>query len=371
MFTRQSKRWLIGGGLMLALAGNMLSGGHAFAAPSALAVTPSGMVPAGTLLTISDSGYGSGDQFSLWINLPAGTALTATALGQIDTTVSGSVTGIDKLGAADSAGNLSYTLDTTGLPNGNYSLVVHDNTSGGEQVLPFTIGTLSAAPAPAGRALQVAPGNTVDAGTMLTISGIGYGADDAFSMWLNLPAGTSLAATALGQLDTTVTGSVAAIDASAGAGADGALQFTLDTTGLPNGSYGLVVYDRTDNTEQVVPFTIKPNAPSSGLALQAAPAGPIGAGTMLTITGTGYGANEPVSFWINLPAGAVPATASLGQGDTTVTSSVAGLDKPGSTDAGGGLSYTLDTTGLPAGNYSLVGEGDNSRLVEVVNFTIQ
>ena len=38
---------------------------------------------------------------------------------------------------------------------------------------------------------------------------------------------------------------------------------------------------------------------------------------------------------------------------------------------GGGLSYTLDTTGLPAGNYSLVGEGDNSRLVEVVNFTIQ
>jgi hypothetical protein len=67
----------------------------------------------------------------------------------------------------------------------------------------------------------------------------------------------------------------------------------------------------------------------------------------------------------------VPATASLGQGDTTVTSSVAGLDKPGSTDAGGGLSYTLDTTGLPAGNYSLVGEGDNSRLVEVVNFTIQ
>jgi hypothetical protein len=172
-------------------------------------------------------------------------------------------------------------------------------------------------------------------------------------------------------MDTTVTGSVAAIDASAGAGADGALQFTLDTTGLPNGSYGLVVYDRTDNTEQVVPFTIKPNAPSSGLALQAAPAGPIGAGTMLTITGTGYGANEPVSFWINLPAGAVPATASLGQGDTTVTGSVAGLDKLGSTDAGGGLSYTLDTTGLPAGNYSLVGEGDNSRLVEVVNFTIQ
>jgi hypothetical protein len=121
----------------------------------------------------------------------------------------------------------------------------------------------------------------------------------------------------------------------------------------------------------VVPFTIQPNAPSSGLALQAAPAGPIGAGTMLTITGTGYGANEPVSFWINLPAGAVPAPASLGQGDTMVTGSVAGLDKQGTTDAGGGLSYTLDTTGLPAGNYSLVGEGDNSRLVEVVNFNIQ
>jgi hypothetical protein len=356
---------------MLALAGNMLGGGHAFAAPAPLTVTPSGMVPAGTLLTITGTGYGSGDQFSLWINLPAGTALAAGSLGQIDTTVAGSVTGLDKLGAADSAGNLSYMLDTTGLPNGNYSLVVHDDTSGTEQVLPFSIGALSATPAPAGRSLQVAPGNTVDAGTVLTISGIGYGANDAFSLWLNLPAGTSLAAASLGQMDTTVTGSVTAIDAAPSAGADGALQFTLNTTGLPNGSYGLVVYDRTDNTEQVVPFTIKPNSPSTTLALQASPSGPVGAGTMLTITGTGYSANEPVSFWINLPAGAVPAASSLGQADTTVTGSVAGIDKLGSADAGGGLSYTLDTTGLPAGNYSLVGEGDNSRIVQVVSFTIQ
>jgi hypothetical protein len=112
-------------------------------------------------------------------------------------------------------------------------------------------------------------------------------------------------------------------------------------------------------------------APAPTAPLQIAADGPVDAGTLLTVSGSFYDADEPVSLWINTPAGITLATDSLGQTDSTLTGTVVGLDAVGRADDSGLLTYVLDTTGLPSGTYSLVGHGWTSGLEGVASFTIK
>jgi hypothetical protein len=66
-----------------------------------------------------------------------------------------------------------------------------------------------------------------------------------------------------------------------------------------------------------------------------------------------FGSAEPVSFWVNTPSGVVP---------------VAGL---GLTDRTGTLSFTIDTSGLSSGSYSLVAHGIETGVEELFNFSVQ
>ena len=174
----------------------------------------------------------------------------------------------------------------------------------------------------------------------------------------------------MGQTDFTVDGTVVPIDAMTSTDDNGAFTFAVNTTGLPDGNYSVVAHGLNSRTEQVFTFTISGTVSTqSPLTVEGSTS--VAAGTLLTIHGMSYQADEPVNFWINVPSGTTISNASLGQTDTTIDGTVIPLDVLTSTDDFGAFTYTLNTAGLPSGSYSLVAHGLNSKMDNVLKFTIQ
>jgi hypothetical protein len=155
------------------------------------------------------------------------------------------------MGSADSKGNLTYSVDTNGLPSGAYSLVAHGLNTGREAVLDFTI---TGGPAPA---LSTGDNTSVTAGTILTISGASFEADEPIGLWINVPAGTSVDSNSLGQDNTEVVDGVIGLDAMGAADDSGAFTYSLDTSGLASGTYSLVAHGLRTGMEKVLIFTIQ------------------------------------------------------------------------------------------------------------------
>src|SRR5205814_43042 len=143
MFIKRYTRWMAGTSLAFALVANLAGVGSASAAsldaaisvastsaPAQISADGSTSIPAGTMLTISGSSYVADEPVGLWINVPDGVSISADSLGQDNTEVVDGVVGLDNMGSADDNGAFSYTLDTTGLPSGNYSLVAHGLRTG-------------------------------------------------------------------------------------------------------------------------------------------------------------------------------------------------------------------------------------------------
>src|SRR5438093_1458361 len=142
MFSKTNFRWMAGAALALALASNAIGVGSASAqtATATLSVTGDTTIAAGSTLTVNGSSYGADEEIGLWINVPDGTtAVPEDSLGQTDSYVDGTVIPLDAMPTADDNGDFTYTLDTSGLPSGNYSLVAHGLSSKTETVLTFTI----------------------------------------------------------------------------------------------------------------------------------------------------------------------------------------------------------------------------------------
>jgi hypothetical protein len=111
-----------------------------------------------------------------------------------------------------------------------------------------------------------------------------------------------------------------------------------------------------------------PSAPTAQIDVVGSAA--VDAGTVLMFQGTSFASDERVAFWLNTPAGLTIAEKSLGQTDTYVQGTVISLDRPGFTDDNGAIGYTLDTSGLASGTYTLVGQGWGSGLTGTVTFII-
>ncbi len=258
MFTRINFKWMAAPGLTLALAATLLGSTRASAqtltasllSPLALTSASGSTVAAGTPLTISGSSFDADEWVGVWVNVPSGTIISPDSLGQSNTEIVDGVIGLNDMGTADDDGNFSYTLDTTGLPNGTYSLVAHGLTSGKDQVLTFTIMD--------GPATQLsASSSAVPAGTPITISGASYEADEWISFWVNVPSGVTVPRNSLGQDNSDTVDGVVGLNAMASADDSGAFSYTLDTTGLPNGTYSLVAHGLSTGLEQVLVFTIQ------------------------------------------------------------------------------------------------------------------
>jgi hypothetical protein len=232
--------------------------------------------------------------------------------------------------------------------------------------------TLTATLSPAGSssALQLSGESnaTVAAGTLITIQGTSFEADESIGFWINVPAGTIISPDSLGQTDTEIVDGVIPLNAMASADDEGAFTYALDTSGLPSGSYSLVAHGLASKIEQVLNFTI-----TDGPAVQLTVEGDttVAAGTVLTIHGASYEADEAIGLWINVPEGTVISRDSLGQTDTEIVDGVIPLDAVGYADDDGAFTYTLDTSGLPSGSYSLVAHGLSSKKEQVLVFTIK
>src|SRR6478672_9866753 len=201
MFGKMYTRWITGAVLALALAGNLAGVGTASAqtlnvtmsaldsaAPYQLTAAGGATMAAGSMLTVTSSSFEADESIGFWINVPSGTVVSPDALGQTNTEIVDGVIGLDAMGSADSKGNLAYSVDTSGLPSGNYSLVAHGLNTGREAILDFTI---TDGPAPT-LATGAGTGTSVPAGTILTISGASFEANEPIGLWINVPEGVSI-----------------------------------------------------------------------------------------------------------------------------------------------------------------------------------
>jgi 3D (Asp-Asp-Asp) domain-containing protein len=211
-------------------------------------------VPAGTILSIDGSSYQADEPVGLWVNVPDGTIVSNDSLGQTDTYVDGTVIPLNKMASTDDYGAFAYALDTSGLPNGNYSVVAHGLDSDVEAVLSFTIdGSMPAID----RLKAESDTSAVAAGTVLTIRGASYQADEPVGLWINIPDGTVISNDSLGQTDTQIDGTVIPLNAMAFADDTGEFTYSLNTSGLPSGNYSLVAHGLNSNMDNVLTFTIK------------------------------------------------------------------------------------------------------------------
>jgi len=212
-------------------------------------------------------------------------------------------------------------------------------------------------------------GNTsMAAGNQLTVQGTSFGQNEEISFWINVPDGTQVPKGSLGQTNTTMTGNVIALDSIASTDDNGAFTYTIDTTGLPSGSYSLVAHGLSSQVEQILDFTISGSSAPAPLMSEGSTT--MAAGTPLTLHGSFYKPNESISLWINVPEGTALDSDSLGQNDTKVDGNVVQLYNMPGTDASGRFTYTVNTTGLPAGNYSIVAHGVDSGIENVLSFII-
>jgi hypothetical protein len=260
MFKNIATRWMAGATLSLTMASSLLGTGVASAATLTPTLTASGAasgsqnaVAPGTVISLSGTAYGDSEYIGFWINVPSGTLISNASLGQTDSYVDGTVIPLDAMAQTDAGGSFSYSFNTSGLPAGSYSLVAHGLDSRIDEVLPFTI---------AGSAVQTvqltASGDTsVAAGTVLSLKGVSYGDSEPVGFWINVPSGTLISRASLGQTDSYVDGSVIPLDAMAQTDAAGTFTYSLDTTGLPSGSYSLVAHGLDSKIDQVLTFTIK------------------------------------------------------------------------------------------------------------------
>jgi hypothetical protein len=236
------------------MSANLVGVGSASAASlgATLSMASSGSaVTAGTKLVITSSSYEANEDVGFWINVPDGTVVSPDSLGQDNTEIVDGVIPLNDMGSADADGNLSYAVDTSGLPDGDYSLVAHGLSTGREGVIDFTI--MNGPPAP----LTGSDNASVTAGTPLTISGASYEADEAIALWINVPDGASIDANSLGQDNTEVVDGVIGLNEMGSADDNGAFTYTLDTTGLPSGTYSLVAHGLASGLEKVLIFTIQ------------------------------------------------------------------------------------------------------------------
>src|SRR5437764_264240 len=127
MFRKFHTHLMVGAVLTLGLVGSLLGTGVASADTMVATSTSQLIIVGGTsvaqdaMFTVQGTGYTAGEPISFWVNIPNGTIIPSNSLGQTDTATDGSVITVDAIATADAYGGLNYSLDTSGLPSGNYS----------------------------------------------------------------------------------------------------------------------------------------------------------------------------------------------------------------------------------------------------------
>ena len=232
--------------------------------------------PPGTRFLFFTAGFAADEPISIWLNAPDGRVIAAEDRALGDSSATGAAT-------------WTWTAPAD-APLGNWQMVGHGRRSGNEQILPFTIG--QAAPADTGG--QGQPFNVVPAdgvpGTLFRFFATGFEAREFVYVAVNGPAGALKGPSLTVPRTADPSGRV-----------DGS--WTSLTDAAP-GSYQIVIQSDHSGVTRTIPVSIRAAQASQPPQLTVTPA-VAAPGARFVFSGTGFGANEKLSIWLNAPDGRV------------------------------------------------------------------
>jgi hypothetical protein len=306
--------------------------GALFLTPTAGA-TPTATVqpqagPPGTRFLFFADGFAADEPISIWLNAPNGQVIAAEDRALGDSSASGAAT-------------WTWTAPAD-APLGAWQMVGHGRTSGNEQVIPFTIG--QAAPADTGG--QGQPYNVVPAdgapGTLFRFFATGFEAREFVYVSVHGPAGT------LENPSLTVPRTAdpsGRVDGSWTSPSDAAV-----------GGYQIVIQSDHSGVTRTIPVSIHAAQASQPPQLTVTPA-TAAPGARFVFSGSGFGANEKLSIWLNAPDGRV------------LPAEIEGIAE---TAPDGRVGWTwVAPKDAPLGAWQLVAHGRASGIEAVVGFTLQ
>jgi len=312
--------WIILIGILAAL----LLAPTASAAPTSTVQPQVG--PPGTRFLFFTDGFAADEPISIWLNAPNGKVIAAEdpALGH---------------SSATGAATWTWTAPAD-APLGSWQMVGHGRHSGNEQVIPFTIGQVASSDT-GGQPFNVVPNDGVP-GTLFRFYAIGFEAREFVYVSVSGPTGV-LKDPALTIPRT----------ADPSGRVDGS--WTSPNTIAP-GAYQIVIQSDHSGVTRIIPVTIHAAQAGPPPALAVAPAA--GApGARFVFSGSGFGANEKLSIWLNAPDGHV------------LPAEIEGIAE---TAPDGRVGWTwVAPKDAPLGAWQMVAHGRTSGIEAVVGFTLQ
>jgi hypothetical protein len=319
MHTRFS--WII----LISVLGALLLAPAALAAATSTVVQPEAGPPGTRFLFFTD-GFAADEPISIWLNAPDGRVIAAEdrALGN---------------SSATGAATWTWTAPAD-APLGAWQMVGHGRRSGNEQVIPFTIA--QAAPATSGeQPFNVVPADGAP-GTLFRFYATGFEAREFVYVSVNGPTGT------LKDPGLTVPRT-----ADPSGRVDGS--WTSPSDAAP-GAYQIVIQSDHSGVTRTIPVTI--HAAQAGPPPQLTITPTAGApGARFVVSGSGFGANEKLSIWLNAPNGRV------------LPAEIEGIAEA-APDGRVGWTWVAPKD-APMGAWQMVAHGRTSQIEAVVGFTLQ
>jgi hypothetical protein len=282
--------------------------------------------PPGTRFLFFADGFAADEPISIWLNAPDGRVLAAEdrALGH---------------SSASGAATWTWTAPAD-APLGNWQMVGHGRRSGNEQIIPFMIEP-AASTNTGGQPFNVVPADGVP-GTLFRFFASGFEAREFVYVSVNGPAG------ALKDAGLTVPRTAdpsGRVDGSWTSPTDAAL-----------GAYQIVIQSDHSGVTRTIPVSIHAAqaGPPPQLTVSPAAAAP---GARFVFSGSGFGANEKISIWLNAPDGRVLPAEIEGVAEAAPDGHVA---------------WTwVAPKDAPLGAWQLVAHGRTSAIEVVASFTLQ
>jgi len=312
--------WLILIGLLCAL----LLAPNAVATATTTVQPQSG--PPGTRFLFFTDGFAADEPLSIWLNAPDGRVIAAEdrALGRT---------------SAFGAATWTWTAPND-APLGAWQMVGHGRTSGIERIIPFTIA--QAAPADTGgQPFNVVPADGTP-GTLFRFYAAGFESREFVYVSVIGPAGMLESPSLVVPRTADPSGRV-----------DGS--WTSPADAAP-GAYQIVIQADHSGVTRTIPVTIRsaPAGPPPQLTVAPEAGAP---GSRFVISGTGFGANEPISIWLNAPDGRVLAAEIEGIAETAPDGRV-------------GWTWVAPKD-APLGAWQMVAHGRESGIEAVACFTLR
>ena len=282
--------------------------------------------PPGTRFLFFTDGFAADEPVSIWLNAPNGQVIAAEDRALDHTSATGAAT-------------WTWTAPAA-APLGAWQMVGHGRRSGNEQVIPFTIGQ-AASPETGGQPFNVVPADGVP-GTLFRFYATGYEPREFVYISVSGPTGVLEAPSLTVPRTADPSGRV-----------DGSWTSPTD---IAPGAYQIVVQSDHSGVTRTIPVTIHAAQAAQPAQLTITPAA-AAPGARFVVSGSGFGAEEKLSIWLNTPDGRV------------LPAEIEGIAE---TAPDGRVGWTwVAPKDAPLGAWQIVAHGRTSGIEAVASFTLQ